>query len=149
MNDLNFLFSTLKTTPALTLTLYNIITSHQRELSIILKITDQTIYDLEGLLGISFCIEQISTSLTKLIRITNIFPYSPASIANIVPMYDFIITSLNFDYQNLDQFGQEVEAIFLGAGCSQPVVRLVVYNCMTGNCRVCEIVCSDSWGGVG
>lgn len=111
-NDLNILEDFLKKSlsSSLKLNLWNIIDNKSREIRLELPIPVKrnTNDNLEDILGIKFRREQLSNSLSKIIRITDVQSNSAAKYAGIISMSDFILTSLSFDYQDCDGFASAI-----------------------------------------
>jgi GRASP55/65 PDZ-like domain len=125
------------------LKMYNIITDTERELTVDVKDTD--ILSLEEKLGIRFKAEEHECSLNKIMRVLNVQDNSPGDDADLKPKTDFVLTSLNIEYYDVDHFASLVSE--LHEKVPGATLKLVVYNILYEEMRIVVIQPSRVWGG--
>jgi hypothetical protein len=122
---------------------YNLISDSERELYI--EVKDTNIPSLEEKLGIRYKAEEHECSIEKIMRVVSVQENSPGEDADLKPKTDFIITSLNIDYYDVDHFANLVGELY--SKLPEASIKLVVYNILHEEMRIVVIKPSNSWGG--
>lgn len=107
------------------------------------KITPSSTWGGNGLLGVTICMDDYGGADERLIRVLSIEHNSPAAIAGLVPMKDYLLgtTSTCFDSDRL-----LAEVLFAHA---DRIVELYVYSSESDVVRVVTLMPTFSWGGSG
>ena len=69
---------------------------------------------------------------------------SPAEDAGLIPLQDFVITSINLDYYDLDHFAKLTAE--LAEKVNDPSIKLVVFNAIYEELRIVVLKPSLKWG---
>lgn len=118
---------------------HNIKSNTQR----LVKITPSTTWGGAGLLGVTIRLDSYGGAEDRLIRVLSVEHNSPAAIAGLVPMKDYLLgtTSASFDS---DEILAEVLMVH-----ADRIVELYVYSSESDVVRVVTLMPTFSWGGKG
>lgn len=118
---------------------HNIKSNSQR----LIKITPSSSWGGAGLLGVTIRLDDYGGADKRLIRVLSVEHNSPAAIAGLVPMKDFLLgtTSTSFD-------SDEILADVLMVHADR-IVEIYVYNLESDIVRVVTLMPTLSWGGRG
>jgi len=118
---------------------HNIKSNSQR----LVKITPTNDWDGAGLLGVTIRLDNYGGADERLIRVLSVEHNSPAAIAGLVPMKDYLLgtTSTSFD---TDAILAEVLMVH-----ADRIVELYVYSSETDVVRVVTLMPTLTWGGRG
>jgi len=118
---------------------HNIKSNSQR----LVKITPSSTWGGAGLLGVTIRLDNYGGADERLIRVLSVEHNSPAAIAGLVPMKDYLLgtTSTSFDSD-----GILAEVLMVHA---DRIVELYVYSSESDVVRVVTLMPTLSWGGRG
>ncbi len=118
---------------------HNIKSNSQR----LVKITPSTTWGGAGLLGVTIRMDDYGGADERLIRVLSVEHNSPAAIAGLVPMKDYLLgtTSTSFDSD-----GILAEVLMVHA---DRIVEIYVYSSESDAVRVVTLMPTMSWGGRG
>jgi hypothetical protein len=118
---------------------HNIKSNSQR----LVKITPSPTWGGAGLLGVTIRMDDYGGADERLIRVLSVEHNSPAAIAGLVPMKDYLLgtTSTSFD-----SAGKLAEVLMVHA---DRIVELYVYSSESDVVRVVTLMPTMSWGGRG
>lgn len=123
----------------LELLVHNIKSNSQR----LVKITPSATWGGAGLLGVTIRLDDYGGADERLIRVLSVEHNSPAAIAGLVPLNDFLLgtTSTSFDS---DQILSEILMVH-----ADRIVELYVYSSESDVVRIVTLMPTLSWGGRG
>lgn len=96
-----------------------------------------------GLLGVTIRLDNYAGAQERLIRVLSVEPKSPAAIAGLVPLKDFL---LGTSHQTLDSTATLAALLRQN---QDAVMELYVYNCDSDVVRVVALLPTRQWEGVG
>jgi hypothetical protein len=118
---------------------HNIKSNSQR----LVKITPSSKWGGSGLLGVTIRLDNYGGADERLIRVLSVEHNSPAAIAGLTPLTDYLLgtTSASFDSDDM-----LAEVLYVHV---DRIVEIYVYNTETDMVRVVTLMPTNSWGGRG
>jgi len=121
------------------LLVYNIKSQTQR----LITLTPSTSWGGAGLLGVTIRTDDYSTAEENLLRILSVSPRSPAALAGLTPLSDFLLGTAQESFENEGMLANILETF------EDEVLEVYVYNTESDVVRVVTIVPTIKWGGGG
>ncbi|GKY90612.1 hypothetical protein MPSEU_000034800 [Mayamaea pseudoterrestris] len=118
---------------------YNIKSQQSR----LVELTPSDSWGGAGLLGVTIRLDNYAGAENRLVRVLTVAPKSPADLAGLVPLKDFL---LGTTHQTMDS--TETLAAVLQQ-YQDTVVEIYVYNCDADKVRVVALMPTFNWGGRG
>jgi hypothetical protein len=118
---------------------YNIKSKTQR----VIQLTPTNKWQGTGLLGVTIRADDYAAAEDRLLRILYVEKNSPAAIAGLTPMTDYLLGTTTESFENEDILANVIQSHV------DRVVEVYVYNTETDLVRVVSIMPTLSWGGPG
>lgn len=96
-----------------------------------------------GLLGVTIRLDNYAGAEERLIRVLTVEPKSPAAIAGLVPLKDYLLGTSHQTFDSTQTLGALLQQH------EDRVMELYVYNCDADMVRVVALLPTLSWGGRG
>lgn len=96
-----------------------------------------------GLLGAVVRYDALDNADSQGMRVLDVFPNSPAEMAGLLPLKDYLLGTADVMFRDLDELGEIISL------CLGKAVKVHVYNSDTESIREVALVPRTDWGGEG